>query len=40
VTLHTRDGQRLVTFEPQIDDVFDVVEQCGDPCADMILATE
>jgi inhibitor of cysteine peptidase len=40
VTLITRDGRRLETVEPEIDDVFDVVKACGDPCADMILATE
>jgi len=40
VTLKTKDGRRLVTFEPHIDDVFDVVDKCGEPCAEMILATE
>jgi hypothetical protein len=40
VTLELRDGRRLVTVEPQIDDVFAVVEACGEPCADMVLATE
>ncbi len=40
VTLYLEDGRRLVTVEPHIDAVFDVVEECGDPCADVILATE
>lgn len=40
VTLEMRDGRRLVTVEPQIDEVFAVVEACGEPCADMVLATE
>jgi inhibitor of cysteine peptidase len=40
VTLHLEDGRRLVTVEPHIDAVFDVVEECGEPCADMVLATE
>jgi hypothetical protein len=40
VTLELEDGRRLVTTEPAIDDVFDVVDACGEPCADMILATE
>jgi hypothetical protein len=40
VTLGMKDGRQLVTIEPQIDDVFDVVQECGDPCAEMILATE
>jgi inhibitor of cysteine peptidase len=40
VTLDLEDGTRLVTNEPEIDAVFDVVDECGDPCADIILATE
>ena len=40
VRLHLEDGRTLVTTEPSIDDVFDVVEECGEPCADMVLATE
>ena len=40
VTLVMRDGRRLVTMEPRIDDLFVLVEACGDPCADMLLATE
>jgi hypothetical protein len=35
-----KDGRRLVTFEPEIDDVFDVVDECGEPCGNMVLATE
>lgn len=40
VTLYLEDGRRLVTVEPVIDAVFDVVEECGEPCADIVLATE
>jgi hypothetical protein len=40
VTLNLKDGRRLVTFEPEIDDVFGVVAECGEPCSDMVLATE
>jgi inhibitor of cysteine peptidase len=41
VTLELRDGRRVVTMEPQLDDVFAVVDECGAPCADtIILATE
>jgi inhibitor of cysteine peptidase len=40
VTLDLRDGRRVVTTEPEIDAVFDVVDACGDPCANMVLATE
>lgn len=40
VRLTLKDGREFVTTEPAIDDVFDVVEECGEPCADIILATE
>ena len=40
VTLYMDDGSKVVTTEPAIDDVFDVVSRCGDPCSDIILATE
>lgn len=40
VTLHLEDGRQLVTMEPQLDAVFDVIDECGEPCADMVLATE
>jgi inhibitor of cysteine peptidase len=40
VRLYLEDGRTLVTTEPSIDDVFDVVDECGEPCVDMILATE
>jgi inhibitor of cysteine peptidase len=40
VTLTMRDGRRLVTYEPEIDDVIEVLEECGERCSDIILATE
>lgn len=40
VTLDLSDGRQLVTTEPEIDAVLDVVDACGAPCADMVLATE
>ena len=40
VTLELEDGRRLTTTEPEIDAVFEVVDECGDPCADILLATE
>jgi putative hemolysin len=40
VTLALKDNRSLETIEPRIDAVFDVVEDCGDPCSDMMLATE
>lgn len=40
VMLILRDGRRLTTVEPRIDAVFEVVDRCGDPCNQMLLATE
>lgn len=40
VTLDLAEGTRLMTIEPEIDAVFDVVDACGEPCADIVLATE
>jgi len=40
VTLILKDGTRIVTKEPAIDDIWDEVHSCGTPCDDMIMATE
>lgn len=40
VTLDLKDGRSLVTREPNIDDVFQVIEACGQPCANISVATE
>jgi inhibitor of cysteine peptidase len=40
VRLRLEDGREVVTIEPHIDDVFDVVDECGEPCDDVIIATE
>jgi hypothetical protein len=40
VYLTLEDGSTVQTIEPNIDDVFDVIEQCGDPCANIAIATE
>ncbi|NIN69972.1 MAG: hypothetical protein GTO63_35880 [Anaerolineae bacterium] len=40
VTLVLDDGCTVHTVEPVIDDIFHEVERCGEPCADIRLATE
>jgi hypothetical protein len=40
VFLTLKDGTMLETVEPAIDDVFNVIDQCGDPCSDIVIATE
>lgn len=40
VTLQLDDGSTVTTTEPAIDDVFDVIRACGDPCSDIVVATE
>lgn len=40
VELILNDGCTYSTVEPVIDDIFTEVEKCGDPCSDIIRATE
>jgi len=40
VTLIMVDGRRLVTHEPEIDDVIEVLEECGERCSEVVFATE
>ena len=40
VRLNLTDGTSVVTTEPRIDEVFRVIRQCGDPCKDIMIATE
>jgi hypothetical protein len=35
VILVLKDGKTVSTREPVIDEVFNVIEQCGDPCEDI-----
>jgi len=38
--LKTREGVVFVTQQPEVDEVFKVIERCGDLCADILVATE
>lgn len=40
VTFYLKDGRRIETVEPGIDDIFDAIDACGSPCAGMPIATE
>ena len=40
VTLTMEDGSEIRTVEPRIDAIFEEVEKCGEPCGEIILATE
>lgn len=40
VMLTLEDGRTLVTTEPALDDVFKVLDQCGDPCKDVTRETK
>lgn len=40
VFLTLEDGSMVQTIEPNIDDVFEAIEQCGEACADIAVATE
>jgi hypothetical protein len=40
VYLVLKDGREFTTIEPGIDDVFEVVDQCGEVCKGIIQVTE
>ena len=40
VTLFLKDGRALVTVEPEIDEVLEVIKLCGEKCVDIVVATE
>ena len=40
VRLYLKDGTSVVTTEPQIDEVIRVIRACGEPCANIMFATE
>lgn len=40
VTLTMKDGSQIHTVEPTIDAIFQEVDSCGQPCSQIILATE
>jgi hypothetical protein len=40
VSLTLKDGRQLITTEPEIDAIFRVIQECGAPCADILVATE
>lgn len=40
VTLTLDDGRKVSTKEPVIDEVFKVIERCGDLCEDIVRVTE
>ena len=40
VTLFLKDGRQIKTVEPGIDDIFQAVEECGNPCKEIALMTE
>lgn len=40
VTLYLDDGRTVLAMEPNIDEVFAVIERCGDPCSEIIMMTE
>lgn len=40
VTLTMKDGSEIHTVEPTIDDIFAEIEKCGEPCSQIMMATE
>ena len=35
-----KDGRSFTSWEPNVDDVLMVIQECGDPCKDIAVATE
>lgn len=40
VTLIMKDSSEIHTVEPTIDAIFAEIDQCGQPCSEIIMATE
>ena len=40
VELHLKDGSRVQTTEPTIDEIMRVIASCGRPCDQIVFATE
>lgn len=40
VYLEMDDGSQITTVEPTIDEIFNEITKCGQPCEGMVLATE
>ena len=40
VILTLKDGSTVKAVEPAIDDIFDAIDACGDPCKDISRATQ
>jgi hypothetical protein len=40
VYLDMDDGSQITTVEPAIDEIFNEIAKCGQPCEGMVLATE
>ena len=40
VTLTMKDGSEIHTVEPTIDAIFTEIEKCGEPCSQIMMATE
>jgi len=40
ITLTMKDGSEIHTVEPTIDAIFKEVQKCGEPCSQIMIATE
>ena len=40
VLLELKDGRKVETTEPHIDDIFKIIRKCGSKCKDIVLITE
>ena len=35
-----KDGRSFISWEPNVDDVLNIIQDCGEPCKDIAVATE
>jgi hypothetical protein len=35
-----KDGRSFISWEPNFDDVLNIIQDCGEPCKDIAVATE
>ncbi len=40
VNIYFKDGSVISTIEPSIDAIFDLIDECGEPCEEILKGTE
>lgn len=40
VILTLKDGRRFISVQPEIDEILNLIEECGEPCQEIVIITE